>query len=169
MMEKKRGQIWIETVIYTLIGLTIIGILISIITPRINEMKDRTIIKETISSLNDIDSQISNIVIMGPGNQREIFLTVRKGEYLIDAGNDKIIYVLKNTNLLYSEINESFKQGDIEIITTEEKGKYEIQLSLSYDYLSLTYENKEASTPHNILIENKGRLNNLTQINIKII
>ena len=39
-MKLKRGQVWVETVIYTLIGLAIIGVVMAAALPKINERKD---------------------------------------------------------------------------------------------------------------------------------
>ena len=47
-MNSRKGQIWIETVIYTLIGLALIGLVLAILTPKIKEFGDRQIIEQTI-------------------------------------------------------------------------------------------------------------------------
>ena len=46
--NKKRGQIWVETVIYTLIGLTIIGLLLAVSKPQIDKQKDKALIEQKI-------------------------------------------------------------------------------------------------------------------------
>ena len=52
-MEKKffgiKSQVWVETAIYTLIGLTIITIIMSIALPQIEKMKEKAIITAAIS------------------------------------------------------------------------------------------------------------------------
>ena len=51
MYEKKRGQIWVETVIYTLIALILIGLVLTFITPKIKEIQFNKYKKQiTISS-----------------------------------------------------------------------------------------------------------------------
>jgi len=37
----KRAQVWVETVIYTLIGLSIMGVVLAVAIPKINETKDK--------------------------------------------------------------------------------------------------------------------------------
>lgn len=172
---EKRGQVWVETVIYTLIGLTIIGILISVSLPKINQISDKAVISQTINSLNDIDSQIGKILIAA-GNKREINLMIKKGEYTINSLDNEIYYVLKGTNLLYSEVNQTGKQGDLEIITRQRNGKYDVYLYLKYDNLNLIYEGKEinktlteAPTSYKLLIENNGKVGGTTQINMKLV
>jgi uncharacterized membrane-anchored protein YitT (DUF2179 family) len=39
-MKERIGQIWIETVLYTLIGLALIGMVLAFIMPKINETKE---------------------------------------------------------------------------------------------------------------------------------
>ena len=48
----KEGQIWIETVLYTLIGLSLIGLTLTFVMPRINASKDIATIEQTMESLN---------------------------------------------------------------------------------------------------------------------
>jgi type II secretory pathway pseudopilin PulG len=162
---KKRGmkaQVWIETVIYTLIGLVIMGTIITVMTPRIAQMSDKVIIEQTIEALNQFDEQLRDTLPYA-GNQREILLTIKKGEYTINAVEDVIYFSLKNTGLKYSEPNESFKQGEIEILTLDKGNrKYDIRLLLNYSNYNLTYQNTEMSkvltaspTAYKLLIINK--------------
>ena len=55
----KRSQVWVETVIYTLIGLAVIGILLAAAKPKIDEMRDKLVVEQTIDSMNSIDEKIS--------------------------------------------------------------------------------------------------------------
>ena len=167
MIEKrgKQGQVWVETVIYTLIGLTIMGAIIAVVTPKITQMNDKILLTQTIDSMNKLNEQIQDSFLYA-GSQREITLMVKKGEYTIDAPNDNIQYLLKNTNLLYSQPNISITQGDMKILTVEKPGgkKYDIYLTLHYD-VNLTYgsENKEinktltsAPVAYRLLVINRG-------------
>ena len=38
--SNRRGQVWVETVIYTLIGMAVIGLVLAGALPKINEKKD---------------------------------------------------------------------------------------------------------------------------------
>ena len=53
-----RSQIWVETAIYTLIGLAVIAIAMSAALPQIDKMKDRSIIKQTAIAMEIIDTKI---------------------------------------------------------------------------------------------------------------
>jgi type II secretory pathway pseudopilin PulG len=171
-MLKKRGQIWIETVIYTLIGLTIIGILLSIVTPKINQMTDKSLVIQSINALNSIDGQVSEIM-MTPGNSREIDLFFKKGEYIINGLNGTISYQLSDTGLLFSQLNKTISQGEVNILTIQKGSSYTITASLNYGYLNLTYNNQNINkslsgspTGYKLIFENLGETNGKTQINI---
>src|SRR3989344_4909061 len=88
-----RGQIWVETVIYTLIGLALIGLVLAILTPQIREFKDRSVIEQTIESFNTFDSKIIEI-LDAPGNKRKITFRLDRGEIVIDSLDNKIRYIL---------------------------------------------------------------------------
>ena len=57
-VKMKRGQVWVETVIYTLIGLTIMGLLLAFVKPAIDEKRDQIVIGNSLEIINSIDSQI---------------------------------------------------------------------------------------------------------------
>jgi len=160
---RKKGQIWIETVIYTLIGLSMIGLVLAIVTPRVNEYRDRTIIDQTIESLNEFDKKI-NDVLSAPGNKRKVEFRMRRGDLYIDTENDKILYVLENSRSLYSEPGTTISIGRINVTTIESEKNYEITLVLGYDQ-NITFNNVDssevvklsaASIPYIFLIDNKG-------------
>ena len=175
----KKGQVWVETVIYTLIGLTIMGAIIAVVTPKITQMNDKILLTQTIDSMNQMNEQIQDTFLY-PGSQREITLMVKKGEYSIDGTNDKIEFLLKNTGLLYSQPNIPIKQGDLEILTVEKPGgkKYDILLTLNYRDSNLTYQDKDqnktltaAPLAYRLLVINNGASGSSPkkQIDIKLI
>jgi type II secretory pathway pseudopilin PulG len=159
--KSKRSQAWVETVIYTLIGLTIIGIVTGIATPRIKQITDGAIIEQTISVLNEIDQKI-NVVQTATGQSRELNLRVKKGKFIIDAEGDTITYVMEGTGLEYSKPGAEIQQGTITILTEEAKDDYDINLILKYD-IDLKYDDldqvmefTQAPTDYRVLVENKG-------------
>ena len=87
------GQIWVETAIYTLIGLTIIGIILSIATPEIEKIKERSIISQTIEALNNLDGEIQK-VSQSEGNVKIIDFKITKGKLDINSKDKKIIYTI---------------------------------------------------------------------------
>jgi len=160
---EKRGQIWVETAIYTLIGLTIIAIILSITTPQLEKMKERSIIKQTITALNQLNEEILKIE-QAAGSVKIVQFKITEGKFEIDSIQDKIIYTLENTNLEFSEEGITLKEGDI-TFKTEKYGKnFNIILELDYSTtLDITFNGQEevkalfgASAPYEIRMENLG-------------
>jgi len=130
-MLKKRGQIGVEVVVYTLIGLAILAVVLATVTPKIKEYSDRAVIKQTEESLNSIDETIS-AVQLASGNQREADFRIRKGEVIINPKEDTIKFTLKNSNLKYSQPGVTFPSGNLNILTENVSGGYDITLFLNY-------------------------------------
>ena len=176
-MMNEKAQIWIETVIYTLIGLVIIGVILAIATPAINNYKDEILIEQTITALNEFNNKIEEVKDGGVGNSRIVGFRIKKGSLLLDVLNEKIIYTLEESKLEYSEVNEVIKQGKIEIRTIERGKKFDISLIITHDSneIDLIYNDQEidktfnqASIPYNLYIENNGTdADGRKQINIK--
>jgi hypothetical protein len=169
-----KGQIWVETAIYTLIGLIIIGFVIAIVTPAIDRYKDSILLEQTITVLNDLDNKIIETRDSGAGNKRIAELRIKKGMLDIDCPGDKIVYVLEESGLEYSQVGEEVIQGDITIKTEKRGRKYDITLSLSYEDVDLKYNgNEEKKTLHPVAtlyklsIENEGVDGGKVRINFK--
>jgi len=159
----KKGQVWIEALIYTLIAFAMIGIVLAIVKPKIEELQDKAIIEQSIVMVKDIDAKIMEITQMGPGNQRLIILGIKKGILKIDGGNDKIIFEIEGKHT-YSEPGVNVFDGNI-IIHTEKRGEFN-KVTLTRDYkeeYNITYQGKDelksitkAPTSYKLSISNKG-------------
>lgn len=171
-MINRGGQVWVETVIYTLIGLALIGLVLAILTPNIREFRDRSVIEQTIESLNTFDSKVIE-VLDAPGNKRKITFGLDRGNIIIDSANNKIKYVLDESNVRYSEPGTNISVGRIKVLTEELTETYKITLSLEYQY-NLTYDgldrNEEifspVSIPYEFFVESRGNVNNKPWIDI---
>lgn len=158
----KRGQVWIETVIYTLIGLGLIGLVLALITPKINEYRDKAVIEQTISSLNLLDSKL-NEALQSPGNTRVVEFRIRKGSLFVDSTQDLIFFELEDSSSLYSQPNQETRLGKMKVLTTPEATGNRVRLTLSYG-LNITYNGVEgpvkqfsaASIPYRFSLTNKG-------------
>ena len=169
-LELQRSQIWVETAIYTLIGLTLIAITLSIATPQINKIREKAIIDQTSFVLSEMNKEILKVSEVA-GNVRIINFKILKGKLEINSNENKITYILENTDVKISEPNKPnsptlvvIKEGDLSIKTIESGKKYNIYLELDYnDILDLTYDNNEQTklfygggTTYKIKIENVG-------------
>lgn len=159
----RKGQVWIETVVYTLIGLALIALVLAILSPKIKEFRDRSVVEQSIDSLNVIDSKI-NELLDAPGNKRKIEMVIEKGKLVINASRDTIYFVIDESNVRYSEPGISLQIGRINLTTIQKAEKYLINLELNYKN-NLTFDGKDSaelieftpvSLPYKFFVENKG-------------
>ena len=162
-MVQKKAQVWIETAIYTLIGLVIIAILITSATPQIEKIKDKSVLGQTSDALNLLNGKISEVE-QAAGSSRVIEFTVAKGKLEINTADSIIKYVLEDSRLKLSEPGEIIKEGDIFILTTERGSRFDISLTMNYTgRLNMTFNDEKkteilqaGTTPYKIQIENVG-------------
>jgi hypothetical protein len=168
-----KGQVWVETVIYLLIAFVMMGLVLSFIRPKIEELKDKATIEQSVQILKDIDHLI--LTMGSPGNKRLIEVGIRKGSLLIDSQRDMIIFEM-NSRYLYTEPGKVVQIGNIKALT-ETIGK-ENKITLTRDFSSeynLTYKNGEtfktlskASAPYRIFFTNEGESLNKIVINFDL-
>lgn len=161
--SNRRGQVWVETVIYTLIGLAIIGLVLAGALPKINAKKDEVMIGQSIEALGHIDDKIYE-VSRAAGNRRVVNLEIRKGALIINPAEDTISWVI-DSSFAYSEVGQTVPFGNINVTTTE-KGDFKVELKLGYK-VDLRFEDDDvrekrfdvAPTPYMLVIENVGKNN----------
>ncbi len=173
--SQHRGQIWIETVMYTLIALVMIGLVLTFAKPKIEELQDKALIDQSITMLKEIELTILGMAGY-EGNQRIFELGINKGELKIDAINDKIIFEMQSSHI-YSEPREIVNDGNL-IIYTEPKGNLNI-VNLTRDYsdsYNIKYDGKDelqiltaSSVPYKLFLTNDGEENNKIIIDISLI
>ena len=150
----RKAQVWIESVLYTLIGLALIGMVLAFIMPKINETKDKLAVEQTIQSLNDLASKMDLI----PGNIRQVDFTMKRGEMTIDSPNDKIVFAFDDITTPISEINQSIPQGKIMLLTEKGQKYYSVTLTLDlkgkydirYKDENVTHKFTASSVPYKI-------------------
>jgi uncharacterized protein (UPF0333 family) len=171
---KKRGQVWIETVIYLLIAFVMIGLVLSFVRPKIEEMRDKAIIESSLEVMKNIDNLI--LTIGSPGNKRLIDLSIKKGALIIDGENNKMIFEMES-RYIYTEPGESIAIGNM-VAKTTDKGEYNI-ITITRDFganYDLTYQGaniekklNKASTPYKLYMTNNGAItNNLINIDFNL-
>ncbi|MBS3092207.1 hypothetical protein J4466_02200 [Candidatus Pacearchaeota archaeon] len=176
--KNNKAQVWVETVIYTLIGLVLIGVVLAVATPAIQKQKDKSTIERTIDTMNELDRNILGVKGAGVANTREMSFSIGKGNLIVNSSNDKIIFQIDESSYQYSEAGKSVEiPGTNQEVLTQKKGKkYLITLSLDYrQKINITFNSKDeaktltqASTPYVILVENNGIPNLESLVNIDI-
>lgn len=167
LIEDKRAIEWVSTVIYTLIGLSVITLLLSVVRPKLAEMKDSYTLDQTIATLSKLDKTVSEIT-RATGNTREFMLYISRGTLTIDTANNKIEWLIDNSNYQFSEPGiDVYPAGNIKATTTKKGSTYDILLVLDYTdkKFNLTIDNADAAQPraiqpakaaYSIFVENKG-------------
>jgi len=161
-MIKKRGQVWIEAVTYTLIAFVMIGLVLSFAKPKIKELEDHAILEQSMNMIKEIDSVIQNLGERGVGNKRKIELNLKKGDFEINAINDSIIFSMESS-YLYSQPGQTYEEGSVAVTTTQKGKYYFILMERNYSDFNFTYGGKEenkkipsATTSYTLFISNKG-------------
>ena len=119
-MENKRGQVWVETVIYTLIGLVLIGTVLAFATPAIEKQKDKATIERTAQALGELDNSILNVKRAGISNTRKIDFYIGEGRLILDGNEEKIIFEIDESAYEYSQ-----SRLTVDIPSTNMKAKTE--------------------------------------------
>ncbi|MEK6945835.1 MAG: hypothetical protein AABW63_03505 [Nanoarchaeota archaeon] len=172
----KKSQVWVETVIYTLIALSIIGLFLSFARPKIEEIQDKSTVEQSVSMLESIDSIILNIVQGGPGNQRVIEIGLQKGSLDINSTNDQIVYELTG-RYGYTEPGNYVNIGKLVAITEKEGSLSRVRLISNYSNIyNITYNGlkqekiiPKSPVPYRLSISNKGTIGNMTNIDFLIV
>lgn len=161
----KKAQVWVETVIYTLIALSIIAATLAFVKPKIQEIQDKTVVEQSIEIMEYIDQVIGQIIRGGAGNTRIVDVGIKKGSLYLDGETDSIVFEIENSRNMYSEPGTEIPSGNV-VILTEKKGDklYDITLKLDYSMeydLQFSGEDKlktlsKSSTPYKILFDNEG-------------
>jgi type II secretory pathway pseudopilin PulG len=173
--RKNRGQVWIETVLYTLVGVAIIGILLAIAKPKIDSYRDRAIIEQTMESLNLIDEKITS-VMNAPDNLRMVDLKISKGEFQVLTKKDVISWTI-DSSYQYSEPGQEVRFGNVKILT-EGLGPWKVTMKIDYNgMLNLTAKDssdannlklESSPTPYSLAIQSFGSTNSLPGVKIYV-
>lgn len=160
-LKNKKGQIWVETIIYTLIAFIMIGLVLGFANPKINEIQDKAILDQTVAVLEDIHNVVQDISTV-PGNKRVIELSIKQGDLKIDGINNQIIFETESAHL-YSQPNENITHGNVNVLTIEKGSMYFVTLTGNYNSYDLTFTGNndtkilsKSPTPYKIFITNKG-------------
>lgn len=163
LLKCKRSQIWVETAIYTLIGLTIITIILAIANPQIEKIKDRSAVMQARQALETLDNKISEVE-QSIGSVSVPQIVIGKGKVIINATNDSIRFVLEDTNLEFSQIGTNIREGNFIVITDRHGTKFNVILTRYYKGINITYDGAErdiflepGAVPYKIRMENKGQ------------
>ena len=161
---KKKAQVWVETVIYTLIFLTIIAGVLAFVTPAIYKQRDKSAVQQSIGLMNNIDATVSEIKLY-PGNSRPLQLKISRGLLTIDGGNNTVKFLVDNSAFPYGEAGQNITEGNIVITTVPRGNKFNIVMVLNYSQSNnITYNGADVEhvfsaspTTYNLVVKNTGK------------
>ncbi|MEK6888746.1 MAG: hypothetical protein AABW80_01420 [Nanoarchaeota archaeon] len=174
----RRGQVWIETVLYTLIGLALIGMVLAFALPKINQTRDEIIVDQTIESLKELDNLINGVADQGPGNRRTYEIGIKRGSLTFNSEEDIIEFRIKDLADLYSEEGIEIENGRVKILSSSGQKDKEILLSLDYENkINISYAGRDeikefsaAPIPYKLSVTNERQVvGELVNINIEAI
>ncbi len=167
----KRGQVWIETVVYTLVGLAILGLLLAATKPKLDKMKDESLINQAIESFGVINEKIYEAA-QTTGMRVKYNLEIGKGVFSINATDDSLYWTIPSS-LKYSEEDIEVSIGTTMTVKTTSADPWLVEIKMPYNF-DIKYnsedENKEfikSGTPYVFTIENEGSQDRVLQLNFK--
>jgi len=172
-----KGDVWVSTVLYTLIGLAIMGSMLAILQPKISEMRDKFVFEQTVQSMSALDDTITN-VREATGMRLNYIIRLDKGNLVIDGANEKISWQAQSRY----QFSEQDKQinitgGKIQAFTISSGGLWDTTLTMNYAAskidIKINGANEArtltpATNPYSIWITNKGISGGLQVIDISI-
>ncbi len=172
MKRGVNGQVWVETVTYTLIAIVMIGLVLSFAKPKIEELQDKTIIEQSVQMFKEFDLVMKEVGEGVVGNTRMIETTLKKGSIKVNPANDTLIFEMKG-RYQYSQPKQTYQEGALSIYTDTDGKYFPITITLNYSGIyNITYSSLEnqkiiskSSTPYEIYVSKKGGASN--QINIE--
>lgn len=142
-VKKKKGQVWVETVIYTLIAFALIGLVLTFARPKIEEIRDKAVVEQSLEVLEDIGNIIFSLQQGGPGNKRSVDLTVNKGAFKIDGINDEIIFEIEG-KYQFSEEGQEITTGGVTALTEDTGNAKKVTLTSKYGGIyNITFNGKD--------------------------
>ena len=126
------GQVWIETVLYTIIGLSIIALVLSFEYPKIRASQESLLIEQSIATLNNLDKVITTVSERGPGNVKTYTFTIKRGRMIFEEKSERILLEIKGIKSEYSEPGVPISDGRVTLTTFEAQKGYTVMLVLDY-------------------------------------
>lgn len=167
MIKKNRiGQVWIETVLYTLIGLALIGMVLAFTLPKITKTQEKILVEQSLSSMKVLDQIINSVIENGPDNVRIYEINFKEGNLFIDSQKDIIYFQIDEMKDYYSQPDSIIDDGRVKILSFGKTGSSSVKLSLNYTRVAdMTFDGKDieqkvtpSATSYKLVISNLGGL-----------
>jgi hypothetical protein len=152
--RRKKGQIWVSTVLYVALGIVAMTLILGAGLPMITKMKERNTVIESKAVMHAISGAITTVVTEGPGSKRVLDPVIIKGGKLyFDVADNKVRWEMKTSAMMMEPCpdnggtctNENLKQkeGDVDVFLLETIVVDEYIMTLVLEYpnsVDLVYE-----------------------------
>lgn len=124
MKAKKKSQIWISAIIYTLVAVVALVLILNTGLPILNEMKDRSVFTKIKDVMQDLDSHITEIARQGEGSQATVSFEIGEGE--INFIDNQIVWEIETKSKVISP-RSSTSIGNLIISSNANVRTYELE------------------------------------------
>lgn len=186
--RRKKGQIWVSTVLYVALGIVAMTLILGAGLPMINKMRERNTVIESKNVMHAISDAISTVVTEGPGSKRVLDPVIIKGGKLyFDVVNEDVKWEMKTSAMLMEPCdvgsdgkctNANFVQseGDVDVYLAKTIVVDEYMITLLLDYptsINLVYSSSNEIRgavvgSHMIAISNDGVISGTVTVGIYI-
>jgi hypothetical protein len=152
-----KGQTWVSAALYTALGVVTIALVLAVGMPILEDLKDKNTVTQTKDLILDFDEVIKE-TFEGAGSQREFFIDIKKGDFVVDSNNDEIRWKMK-TKAKLMEPGVELDEGNLKIKFDEVGEEYEMNVKLEFDVdlrINEKDEEKKLLGRYNVLVKNKG-------------
>ncbi len=169
-----RGQIWVETVLYTLLGLGLMGLVLAFALPKITAAQERAIVEQSIQSMDALYGAIETVQTRGTGNVKVVSFSLQAGSLSLDGIADQLVLTLPEQTSKYSQPGSPIAHGPVTILTEERAGSYRVLLTVLLPTTNLTLQGKDeqktlsaVSTAHRITVSSIGTQPNKVVVSLE--
>ncbi len=90
MESKKRGQVWVSAILYTVVIIVAITLILSVGIPLINKMKDKIVFSRAKDMMLNLDKHVVDVASEGEGSQRIVPIEIVDGK--MEVKNNQIVW-----------------------------------------------------------------------------
>lgn len=132
MAKKKRAQVWVSALLYTLVAAVSIAFILQAGMPLIEGMRDRSVFTKMKNQMLLLDQQVQQVASEGKGSQRYIPFEVAQGDLLM---NDDGLQWQMKTEAKIVEPRSSYKVGNLlisansDVTAVDEVSSYSLENS----------------------------------------
>ncbi len=139
---------YISTAIIIMLGIVVISLVLTVVSPALNKAQDSVIINEAFQNLNLIDSTIREVVSEGEYAKRTINIKVTEGVYTVDSLGNRMSFNYK----LKSDLNVGGQRNKVNI--TRSMGN--LNLFITYNKIDIQGSDRFVKGENSVAILHNG-------------